>query len=76
MLEMLSELTFDRGDTVFHVTAQERCPGLVVGINVWPDSVTYEVIWPDRRQERAYPCELSREWAPRPAVELKDGEAV
>ena len=76
MLEMLSELKFDRGDTVYHVTATERCAGMVARINIHPEHVSLNVIWPDRQQTPHYPCELTKVWEPSPEVELQGGAAA
>ncbi len=57
-------LSYDAGDVVFHRLATERHRGLVTGIQIQPDGVSYWITWDDRHETRHYDCELSAEFVP------------
>lgn len=58
-------LRHDIGDIVYHRLAAERRRGMVTGITITPDEVTYWVTWPPEFHEKKhYEFELTSEYIP------------
>jgi hypothetical protein len=52
------------GDIVYYRLARERLPGLVTGIKLTPQGLSYLVSWPDHQEHQHYEMELSTEFVP------------
>jgi len=57
-------LTYDVGEVVYHRLASDRHRGMVTGIQIQPDGISYWVTWDDRHETRHYAIELSTEFVP------------
>ncbi len=71
LLELASDLPFERGDVVYHSQALVREPGIVVGIMFYHEDFSFYVAWGNRVSTYHGPLELTKTFVSEEARALK-----